>query len=113
MRVENACQFEKSGIADGVIADPFVPRVVMTVNENQALRPLPALDVGHDYGAGEPTFAQPCDDRGFCQPRLYARLESLAVRPVDGNEGYPWLSGGSVEVGRAPDGRADTRMKVL
>jgi hypothetical protein len=109
--VQRARELQQCGVADRVVADADIPRIVVTVHEHEFIRIVGARDLGDRQQARRPSLAQPGANpdprtvRGQCgQPG--------AIRRVHADDRRPRLPRQRVRRRRTPDRRADPLVDV-
>ena len=60
---ENPSNFEHCGIARGIITHAHVPRIIVSVEQDETVRIRAAWDFGHRYGLFEPALFHHGTDR--------------------------------------------------
>src|SRR6185436_299694 len=95
------------GVAGGVVADADVPRIVVTVHEEEFIGIVGAADLGDWQLAWCPPFAQPRPDGGAWSALRRQRDEALAVGLVDAHDRRARLRRQRRWCRRSPDRRAD------
>src|SRR5688572_20353080 len=109
---EHTRHLEERRVSNGVVTDAEVPGVVVAVQEHERVWLFGARN-GHDgNGRLEPTFLDVRNKR--CRlPALGSFDELEAVGIVDGDDSDLRLAREVAQVGRAPDGGADSPVRVL
>ena len=103
--VEDAGELQQRRVADRVVADPDVPRVVVPVRQHEVL--FAPVDARHRKGAVEPPLLQFRMQRDPVQPILDGLEQLVAVGAVDGRDRRGGLQVALGFPRRPPDGGAD------
>src|SRR5262245_66647883 len=105
------CKLQEGGISGRVVANAHVPTVVMTMHEHKFLGFALTPDFDHRHLLLVPALLQGGHYAGTGS-RLRQRDQLTSVGIVDGHNRDPRLARQIVEIGCAPDRRADTPVDV-
>ena len=109
---EDPGDFEHGAIADGVVADPDIPRVIVPVKQDKRLGLVGALNFHHGDRGDVPAVLQIRDD-GADFVAAGGPDDLLAVGIVDRHHRNRRFPRQVVQVRGAPDSGADTPVRIL